>query len=200
MMIFQIGVLLLSFLFVGTVQAQEATQMNMEILKEKVKADKKLLVATNMNLNDAEAKNFWPLYDGYQKELEQINQRLGKTINAYAEAFNAGKGEISNDQAKKIMGEALAVEESEVTLRKSYYEKLGKAFACHESRPLSPDRKQNSSPGEVRTGLVDSSRELIDQRPRLAREAHEPHVQTGTARKMKIRPNEVIESSSRLWE
>ena len=92
--------------------------MNMEILKEKVKADKKLLVATNMNLNDAEAKNFWPLYDGYQKELEQINQRLGKTINAYAEAWNAGKGEISNDQAKKIMGEALAVEESEVTAAK----------------------------------------------------------------------------------
>jgi hypothetical protein len=130
MKILQIGVLLLSFLFMGTVQAQaqEAAQMNMEILKEKVKADKKLLVATNMNLNDAEAKNFWPLYDGYQKELEQINQRLGKTINAYAEAWNVGKGEISNDAAKKIMGEALAVEESEVTLRKSYYEKLGKAL------------------------------------------------------------------------
>jgi|SRR5262245_5280066 len=127
-MILQIGVLLLSFLFMGQAQAQEAAQMNMEILKEKVKADKKLLVATNMNLNDAEAKNFWPLYDGYQKELDQINQRLGKTINAYAEAFNAGKGEISNDQAKKIMGEALGVEESEVTLRKSYYEKLGKAL------------------------------------------------------------------------
>ena len=130
MMILQIGVLLLSFLFMGQVQAQaqEAAQMNMEILKEKVKADKKLLVASNMNLNDAEAKNFWPLYDGYQKELEQINQRLGKMINAYAEAFNAGKGEISNDQAKKIMGEALAAEESEVTLRKSYAEKLGKAL------------------------------------------------------------------------
>jgi hypothetical protein len=129
-MILQIGVLLLSFLFMGQVQvqAQEAAQMNMEILKEKVKADKKLLVANNMNLNDAEAKNFWPLYDGYQKELEQINQRLGKTINAYAEAFNAGKGEISNDQAKKILGEALAVEESEVTLRKSYAEKMGKAL------------------------------------------------------------------------
>src|SRR5580765_2049498 len=104
-MILQIGVLLLSFLFMGQVQvqaqAQEAAQMNMEILKEKVKADKKLLVANNMNMNDAEAKNFWPLYDGYQKELDQINQRLGATINAYAEAYNAGKGDISNDQAKK---------------------------------------------------------------------------------------------------
>jgi hypothetical protein len=126
MIILQIGVLLLSFLFMGQAQAQEAAQMNMEILKEKVKADKKLLVANNMNLNDAEAKTFWPLYDGYQKELDQINQKLGATINAYAEAYNAGKGDISNDQAKKIMGDALAVEESEVMLRKSYAAKLGK--------------------------------------------------------------------------
>ena len=99
----------------------------------------------------------------------------------YAEAWNAGKGEISNDQAKKIMGEALAVEESEVTLRKSYYGQTGQGFACHESRPLSPDRKQNSSSGEVRTGRADSSRELIDPRPKPAREAHEPRVQTDTA-------------------
>jgi hypothetical protein len=128
MMVLQIGVLLLSFLFMGTVQAQEATQMNMDILKEKVKADKKLLVAGNMNLTDAEAKNFWPLYDGYQKELEQINQRLMTTIKAYADAYNVGKGEISNDQAKKLLSEALAVEGSEVKLRQLYAAKLGKVL------------------------------------------------------------------------
>lgn len=128
MMVLQIGVLVLSFLFMGSIQAQESTQMNMEILKEKVKADKKLVVSTNMNLTDSEAKNFWPLYDGYQKELEQINQQLGATIKAYADAYNAGKGEISNDQAQKLLGEALAIEESEMKLRQSYAAKLGKAL------------------------------------------------------------------------
>jgi hypothetical protein len=128
MMVLQIGVLLLSFLFVGSVQAQEANQMNMEILKEKIKADKKLVVATNMNLSDAEAKNFWPLYDGYQKELEQINQRLIAMIKGYADAYNAGKGEISDDQAKKLITEALAIEESEMKLRQSYAAKLGKVL------------------------------------------------------------------------
>jgi hypothetical protein len=128
MMVLQIGVLLLSFLFVGSVQAQEANQMNMEILKEKIKADKKLVVATNMNLSDAEAKNFWPLYDGYQKELEQINQRLIAMIKGYADAYNAGKGEISDDQAKKLITEALAIEESEMKSRQSYAGKLGKVL------------------------------------------------------------------------
>jgi recombinational DNA repair protein RecR len=62
MMILQIGMLVLSFLILGPVHAQQAEQMNMDILKEKIKADKKLIVATNMTLTDAEAKNFWPLY------------------------------------------------------------------------------------------------------------------------------------------
>jgi hypothetical protein len=128
MMVFQAAVLVLSFLFMGQVQAQEATQMNMEILKEKIKADKKLIVASNMNLTDAEAKNFWPLYDGYQKELEQINQRLITTVKSYADAYNAGKGEISNDTAKKLLADALAGEESEVKLRQSYAAKLGKVL------------------------------------------------------------------------
>ena len=127
-MVLQIGVLLLSFLIMGQAQAQEASQMNMEILKEQVKANKKLLVANNMNLTDEEAKNFWLLYDGYQKELEQINQRLFTTIKSYAKAYNAGKGEISNDIAKKILAEALAADESEVKLRESYAAKLEKVL------------------------------------------------------------------------
>jgi len=67
-------------------------------------------------------------HDGYQKELEQINQRLFTTIKRYANAYNAGKGEISNDIAKKILAEALAVDESEVKLRESYAAKLEKVL------------------------------------------------------------------------
>jgi hypothetical protein len=128
MMILQIGMLMLSVLILGPVHAQQAEQMNMDILKEKIKADKKLIVATNMTLTDAEAKNFWPLYDGYQKELDQINQRLITTIKSYADAYNAGKGEISNDAAKKLLADALAVDESEVKLRQSYAVKMGKVL------------------------------------------------------------------------
>ncbi len=128
MKVLQIGVLMLSFLFMGQVQAQEAEQMNMEILKEKVKADKKLIVSNNMMLTDAESKKFWPLYDAYQMDLNQINERMMSMIKSYADAYNAGKGELSNDLAKKLIGEALAVEESEVKLRQTYAAKLNKVL------------------------------------------------------------------------
>jgi len=101
---------------------------NMQILIQKIKADKKLLVASNMDLTDAEGKKFWPLYDAYQKELMQLNQHLAKTIKEYADAYNAGKGTISNDKAKKLLNEALSVEEGEVKLKRSYADKIGKVL------------------------------------------------------------------------
>src|SRR6187549_1589869 len=79
--------------------AQEASDANMEILKQKLKADKKLLVANNMELSDAEAKQFWPIYESYQKDLAGVNKQLGTTIREYAETFN--KGTIPHDKAKK---------------------------------------------------------------------------------------------------
>ncbi len=106
--------------------AQEAADANMEILKQKLKADKKLLVASNMDLSDAEAKKFWPVYDAYQKDLEQVNQKLGQTIRDYADAFN--KGPIPDNTAKKLLGDVFSVEEQEVKLKRTYAEKLEKAI------------------------------------------------------------------------
>ncbi len=120
-----------AILFAAPVMAQEAAgsggDTNMEILLQKVKADKKLLVASNMDLIDAEGKNFWPLYDSYQKELDQLNQRLGKTIMEYADAFN--KGPIPNDTAKKLLNEVLSIEEAEVKLKRTYADKVGKVLS-----------------------------------------------------------------------
>jgi hypothetical protein len=99
---------------------------NMEILRQKVKADKKLLVAQNMQLTEGEAKAFWPVYEAYQNELQKINQRMGKAIADYAEAYN--KGPVANATAKKLLNEALAIEEAEVKLKRSYVPKLEKAL------------------------------------------------------------------------
>jgi hypothetical protein len=108
--------------------AGSSASTNREILIQKIKADKKLLVAGNMELTDAEAKKFWPLYDGYQKELEKLNQRLGKTIKEYADAFN--KGPIPNATAKKLLTEVLAIEGAEVKVKQIYADKVGKVLSA----------------------------------------------------------------------
>ena len=48
--------------------SQEKSSDNMQIVIEKIRADKKLFVAENMQLTDAEAKAFWPVYKQYQDD------------------------------------------------------------------------------------------------------------------------------------
>ena len=102
--------------------AQTPTTTNMEILRQKIKADKKLVVAQYLQLTDAEGATFWPVYDAYQKDLQQVNQRLASVIQTYADAYN--KGPVANDVAKKLLDEALAVDEAELKLKSSYMPKI----------------------------------------------------------------------------
>ena len=102
------------------------TSSDMQILAQKIKADKKLVVAANMQLTEAEAKGFWPVYDAYQADLQKINQRLIAAIKNYANAYN--KGPVSDETAKKLINEAIAIEESEVKLKRSYLPKLEKVI------------------------------------------------------------------------
>src|SRR5215813_2473556 len=73
---------------------------NMDIVLEKAKADKKFLVADNMNLTESEAKAFWPVYESYQKDLAAINDRLGKTISAFSDASQKGTANVSDEAAR----------------------------------------------------------------------------------------------------
>jgi hypothetical protein len=97
-------------------------QDNMQILRDKLKADKKLIVDVNMGLSESEAKGFWPVYDGYQRSLQNVNERLGKLIVSYADAYN--KGAVPNDTAKMLLNELLAIEEDELKLKRDYVPKL----------------------------------------------------------------------------
>jgi hypothetical protein len=98
----------------------------MQILMEKVKADKKLLVANNMGLTESEAKGFWPVYEEYQKDLMAINQRIIKMIESYAADYRAKS--LTDEKAKKLVEEMVAIEQAEAGMKKAYVPKLGKVL------------------------------------------------------------------------
>jgi hypothetical protein len=106
--------------------AQDKPADNMQILRDKIKADKKLVVATNMELTESEAKSFWPVYDAYQKDLQNINRRIAGLLDRYAADFHSKS--LTDDKAKKLIDEALAIEQSEANLKSTYAPKLSKAL------------------------------------------------------------------------
>ena len=134
-------ILCLAALTAVPVFAQEKQEdQNMQILLDKVKADKKLVVAANMDLTESEGKAFWPIYEAYQKDLQALNERLGKTIVAYADAYN--KKTLTDAQAKQLTDAVLAIDQDEVTLRKTYAGRLERAIpAIKAARYLQIENK-----------------------------------------------------------
>jgi hypothetical protein len=102
------------------------TQDNMQILRDKVKADKKLLVANNMQLTESEAKAFWPVYEQYQQDLTAINQRMAKLIEDYAADYR--NNTLTDEKALKLVNESVAIEKAEAGLKESYVPKLSKVL------------------------------------------------------------------------
>src|SRR5512147_1871693 len=98
--------------------AQDKPADNMRILIEKVKADKKLLVAANMELTESEAKGFWPVYEEYQKDLTTIYQRMARLIENYAADYRANT--LTDEKAKTLIDELVAIEHIDGALQESY--------------------------------------------------------------------------------
>jgi predicted outer membrane protein len=108
------------------IRAQDKPADNMQILRDKIRADKKLVVATNMELTESEANGFWPIYDQYQKDLQKINQRIVNLLESYADDFRAKS--LTDDKAKRLINEAVAIERVEADLKSAYAPKLSKVL------------------------------------------------------------------------
>lgn len=104
--------------------AGEAAKANLEILRDTIRANKKALVATNLTLNDEEAKRFWPLYDRYQTELNAVQDRGIKVIEDYTASFR----DLSNEKAMKLADEWLSAEGDRVKVRRTYLEEFAKVL------------------------------------------------------------------------
>ena len=109
-------VLCVLFLFIIPVCAQDKPADTNQFVMQKLQADKKLFVAENMQLSEAEAKVFWPVYDSYQKDMDKIMERTKNLIDNYAKNYET----MTNVTAKRLTDEMLAIENDRLKLRKSY--------------------------------------------------------------------------------
>jgi len=117
---------MMTILVVSPAVSQDKPADNMQILRDKIKADKKLIVAANMELTESEAKGFWPVYEAYQKDFDAINQRIVKLIKSYAADDMANT--LTDDKAQKLTAEFVNIQKAEAELQASYVPKLSKVL------------------------------------------------------------------------
>ncbi len=124
--VFVMALAVAMFGFVMPAWTQDKPADNMEILRDKIKADKKVLVAMNMGLTESEAKGFWPVYKDYQKDLGQINRRIRALLESYAGDYN--NRSLTNAKAQKLIDEFVSIEKAEADLKASFAPKLNKVL------------------------------------------------------------------------
>ena len=102
----------------------------MEILRQKIKTDKKYIVSENLDLTDSEAKGFWPLYESYQKDLQKINGRIKDMASTYIAAD--ARGPISDQLSKKLVADSLEIERAELDAKKAILAKVAKVLPSYK--------------------------------------------------------------------
>ncbi|MDR4506629.1 MAG: hypothetical protein MRJ65_00085 [Candidatus Brocadiaceae bacterium] len=104
--------------------AQDKPADNMQLVIEKVRADKKLLVAENMQLTEKEAEGFWPVYEQYQNELFLVRAHTAKLINDFRDAYKT----MTDDSAGQLLDDYITIEKLTLRLRRMYLPKFRKAL------------------------------------------------------------------------
>ncbi len=112
------GALLLN---AGALFAQETVKVSVDdqqikLLRQDLRSQKKQFVATNMQLAEAEALKFWPVYDEYTAETDKIIETRVALIKEYSGNYET----MTDAQAQSLIKRWLEADDAEVQLRLKY--------------------------------------------------------------------------------
>lgn len=104
--------------------SEALTDADIEKIRVGLRADKRQTTAQTLALTDAEAAQFWPIYDKYIADLTRINNAKYHLIQEYSEKF----GSYTNQQATDFIRRWLDVDIKASQLRSRYVPIVGKVL------------------------------------------------------------------------
>jgi hypothetical protein len=93
---------------------------NLDALREKLRADKRLLIAESLELTEKEAQAFWPVYNAYQSDMIAHYDRIFKLLDTYAGAYKS----MTDPVATQLLGEFLSLQKNYLNIVTSYVPKF----------------------------------------------------------------------------
>jgi Spy/CpxP family protein refolding chaperone len=95
-----------------------------QILLGKVNSDKRAMYAEYLELTDAEAAKFWPVYDDYEARIKKVDDRFLTLVNNFAEKYAA----LTDADAATMLKEKMAIEKERAALKQTYTKKVAKVL------------------------------------------------------------------------
>ena len=101
------------------VATQDVAQ-SLELSREVVDQQKRMIVAGSLPLSDKEADAFWPLFDAFQKELKKIDGREDRLVAAYSAEYAS----LSGERARTMLDQALQIDEDRLKLTRRWVKRM----------------------------------------------------------------------------
>jgi len=105
-------------LFMGVFAPAMAQQERdvIELIKTQIGTQRQALVAENLQLTEEESAVFWPVYRSFHSERDKLVDRRIKILMEFRDNFDG----LTEEQAKKIMDDHLALQDELLKLRKKW--------------------------------------------------------------------------------
>ena len=107
----------LAFFGASRAEAQDSTDDDIKLFRKDIRSLRKQIIAANMDLSDAEAVQFWPLFERYTAELVAKQDGKYALLKEYARNYTTMN---SKDAENYVRGRA-AIEEAIIQVRLRYF-------------------------------------------------------------------------------
>ncbi len=111
-------------LLFGTMLFAQVNAGDIALAKSAMTIERKAVFSENMNLTDAEAKVFWPIYEEYEAKKSKTFENSLKNMVKIAENFE----KMSDEKATEIVTNVMKNQQAELKLLNQYQKKISKAL------------------------------------------------------------------------
>jgi hypothetical protein len=94
----------------------QASDQDIQLLRKNVRSMRKQIIAANLELTEAQAEKFWPIFDRYTGELVSLTDKKYALLQEYAQNYAT----LTDDQAESYIKGRGEVDESIMQLRLKY--------------------------------------------------------------------------------
>ena len=99
-------------------------QTYIELLRTDLNAQKRQIINETMQLDDKQARLFWPIYNDYEADLDKLGDEKLAIVQEYATNFLT----MTNEKADELAQRVMALDDQRMALRRKYYDLMKKSL------------------------------------------------------------------------
>jgi hypothetical protein len=96
----------------------------LEITRDGIERQKRVIVAGSLPLTPDEEKAFWPLFDEHQKALRVLDARADRLTADYVAEYDR----LTDERARAMLDEMVRLDEDRAKLRRIWVDRMAKAL------------------------------------------------------------------------